>query len=43
MKKETILEYKQSLRKGRTKKFNNWKYLSKNTLAGKTVYQPKNI
>jgi hypothetical protein len=24
------------------KKFNNWKYSSKNTLAGKTIYSPKN-
>lgn len=40
MNNQTIEEFKQSVRKGRSKKFNDWKY-SKGTLAGKTVYQPK--
>jgi hypothetical protein len=26
--------------KSKGKKFNDWKWLSKNTLAGKTVYSP---
>jgi len=41
MTKQTISEYKQAIRKGRTKKFNDWNYTSKNTLAGREVYQSK--
>jgi hypothetical protein len=41
MNKQTIAEYKQAVRRGRSKKFNDWVYTSKNTLAGKTIYQPK--
>ena len=41
MNKQTISEYKQAVRRRRSKKFNEWVYTSKNTLAGREVYQSK--
>jgi len=38
---KTIQEYKQAVHKRRSKKFNDWKYLSKNELGGKLSYKNK--